>query len=70
MQVNKIIDKTLVSPRENVQWKPDPCEGSYYLAVRRAADKALAEYGDWNWLNDELTGEKLTAREGLEWAER
>ena len=66
---NKIKDRILCSPMEGA-WQPIDVTGSFYLTVYKHAEEYIDDDGDWDWLNNVITGEKLSAKEALIYGKR
>ena len=40
------------------------------MRLREKAEEWIKTRGDWDWLNDVVTGEKITAKEALEYGKK
>ena len=52
------------------RWSPPQISGSFYQTLLRLTQDRIRHRGDWNWLNDEVTGEVMTAREAFDQGKR
>jgi len=61
---------TFMSPIDD-QARPKPMQNtSLYIELEKEVSSLIEEFGDWVWLQDEITGEKLKASEAFQASKR
>lgn len=61
MQKNVVRDRLVYSPLNNL-WEPNPIRvGSFHLQLLKEFSDNYQDHGDWLWLHNRITGDKLMA---------
>ena len=69
MANRNVIDKEsghILPPDDGEEWKPREVQGSFYLTMLKAAQDHMDQGGDWKWLENVITGDKLNVKEAFE----